>query len=608
MLNRSIGYNSSEDTLAAQLAFVEGLFVNHRDGHVVDSVRPLDFIQVSRSILHLATRGPGRIEFLREASRLLLQFSGCDTLELRVAIGQGRGRYRWIARRHPTEFFDFEPLESRDGHPPDAELNSRGPRIMLGRDHWMDEIIETVARGDVERGSRCVTTHGSVWSPDAAADLAIGDDRCVMSNERRSPVGSLAIIPFDANSTHPGVLTLLAARKHVFTAQSIEYYEALAQTLGLAIDDRRAQHALRERVKELTCLYAIAQILEASDSPVSDAIGKIVNLIPSAWQFPDAIAARIKIDEIECSSGDIANAIHRQEAPIRIDGKCRGAVEVGYVVDRPEFVEGAFLPEEQHLVSAIAREVAQFTQRRAAIEEKRRLAEQVRQADRLATIGQLAAGVAHEINEPLGGILGFAQLAKKAAGLPVSANNDLEKIIRSALHARTIVRKLMLFARQSPPSQAPIHLNAIAEESLTMIGARLTEHHVDVVRELDAADPVVFADAVQLHQLLVNLCVNGLQAMPNGGRLTVRTRGAGEFVMLEIEDSGAGIPPDIASRIFEPFFTTKEPEHGTGLGLSVVHGIVTSHGGTIEFASEPEKGTRFTVRLPTFPPSDTMVE
>lgn len=236
--------------------------------------------------------------------------------------------------------------------------------------------------------------------------------------------------------------------------------------------------------------------------------------------------------------------------------------------------------------------------------EKVRLAETVRQADRLATIGHLAATVAHEINEPLGGILGFAQLAQKLPGIPGRVVEDLGKIVQETLHAREIVRKLMLFARQSPSTKTWVRLNDTVADSLALLAARFTEHGVRVVCDLDPASPQLIADAVQLHQVLVNFCVNAIQAMPQGGTLTIRTRGSVDSVSLAVEDTGTGIPPEIQPHIFEPFFTTKTPEQGTGLGLSVVHGIVTSHGGTIDFDTRPGNGTRFEVRLPSTPPEN----
>jgi signal transduction histidine kinase len=172
-----------------------------------------------------------------------------------------------------------------------------------------------------------------------------------------------------------------------------------------------------------------------------------------ARRFPTALVARIRLDDPEFATGYLRRAIHRQEAPLIVEGVRRGFVELGYTEDRPDFVEGVFLKEEGHVILAVAREVAHFIQRCEAQSEKERLAERLRLSDRLVTIGQLAAGIAHEINEPLGSILGFAQLARKAAGLAEKVGNDLDKIIRATLHAREIVRKLMLFARQSPPSR-----------------------------------------------------------------------------------------------------------------------------------------------------------
>jgi signal transduction histidine kinase len=551
-------------------------------------------------VLRLATQGLGRSEFLRETSRLLLDFSACQALELHADLGNGGSRYRWSAGRSPQESFDFESLATGES----AACTVATTASIAARPRaWFDELVQSVLRAQIGPRSRCVTAHGSFWTGDAVSDLALSEQSYSSPAVANLEVGSIAIIPFDVAPTIPAVLALLSGRKHAFSAQNIEFYEALAQTLGLAIDDRRAQHALRERVKELSCLYAIAQVLEGVDATVPEALATIVQIIPPAWQFPDRVVARIRLDDREFSTGETTRIKYSQEAAVVVEGTIRGLVEVGYVQDHPEFVEGPFLKEEEHLISAIAREVSLFVLRSEVRIEKQRLAEKVRQADRLATIGHLAATVAHEINEPLGGILGFAQLAHKAPGVPDKVVKDLGKIVQETLHAREIVRKFMLFARQSPSTRSWVRVNDTVEDSLTLLAARFTEHGVKVVRDLDPARPGVFADAVQLHQVVVNLCVNGIQAMPRGGTLAIRTRGSADSVSIIVEDTGTGIPPEVRERLFEPFFTTKNPEQGTGLGLSVVHGIVTSHGGTITFDTEQGAGTRFEVRLPTSSPS-----
>ncbi|MCO6437228.1 MAG: hypothetical protein J5J06_09095 [Phycisphaerae bacterium] len=517
------------------------------------------------------------------------------------------GDYEWWYTRVPDEAFRFD---LRQEGPADGALRPADPPIGPGGGNrppaWLDNLLISVLNRNVGPKSSCMTDNGSFWSGDVATDLALIERDTVLPGLIPGPTRSLAVLPFDIAYSVPGVLALMSTRKHVFSAHNVGFYEALAQTLGLAMDDRRAQHALRERVKELTCLYAVAKVLESTDGAIVERLPEIARLLPPAWQFPDILVARIRVDDAAFATGDDARSVHRQEATVLVDGVARGTVEVGYLEDRPEFVEGAFLREEAHLIGAVARELALFVQRRDARLERAHMATIMRQTDRLATIGRLAAGVAHEINEPLGGILGFAQLARKTANLPAQVVQDLERIIQAALYARDIVRKLMLFARQSPPSRDWVQLSSLVDESLSLLAPRVQEFGVEVRRELDPVCPKVYADPVQLSQVIVNLCVNAIQAMPGGGILTVRTRKEDGEVTIVVEDTGAGIASDIADRIFEPFFTTKSPEQGTGLGLSVVHGIVISHGGKIHFQSQPGAGSRFEVKLPASSPLPAM--
>jgi signal transduction histidine kinase len=250
----------------------------------------------------------------------------------------------------------------------------------------------------------------------------------------------------------------------------------------------------------------------------------------------------------------------------------------------------------------VAHELASLAERLTIEEERSRLQEQLRHADRLVTIGQLAAGVAHELNEPLSTTLGFAQLCRKHAGLPPAAASDLDKIVAATLHAREIVRKLMLFARERPPARERIPLTRIVTEGVAFVESRAQKAGVEIRRDVTPDLPEILADPNQLCQVLVNLAVNAIQAMPDGGTLDVETYRDGAGVVLAVEDSGAGMPPQVVERVFEPFFTTKGVGEGTGLGLAVVHGIVSGHGGTIRVESRPGQGTRFEVWLPLDPP------
>ena len=285
-------------------------------------------------------------------------------------------------------------------------------------------------------------------------------------------------------------------------------------------------------------------------------------------------------------------------ANIVVGGKPRGTVEVGYGEERPPLDEGPFLKEERNLIDTVARELAILIKRREVEEDQFKLQEQLRHADRLATIGQLAAGVAHELNEPLGNILGFAQLARKCPGVPRQADQDIEKIQTASMNAREVIRKMLTFTRPMPPQKKRVSLNQVIEEGLYFFESRCAKKGVQVFRSLSPDLPEVLADPVQLNQVLVNLVINALQAMPRGGTLSIQTVSAAGHLSLIIEDTGIGMSEEIIKHIFTPFFTTKEVGQGTGLGLPVVHGIITSHGGSIDVESKVGCGTRFEIRLP----------
>jgi signal transduction histidine kinase len=273
---------------------------------------------------------------------------------------------------------------------------------------------------------------------------------------------------------------------------------------------------------------------------------------------------------------------------------------VTYVRPKPALDEGPFLREERSLINAVAAQIALIIEQRQADENKLKLQEQLRHADRLATIGQLVAGVAHELNEPLGNILGFAQLAKKSTGLSEQIAQDIDKIVNAALHSREVVKKLVLFSRQMPTRKTQVNLNKMIKDGLYFLESRCAKEDIDMKRCLTPDVPEITADPSQLFQVLVNLCVNAIQAMPDGGTLTLMTRAQGDHVSLIVEDTGLGMTPEVMEKIFVPFFTTKDVDEGTGLGLSVVDGIVASHGGSIRVESEVGKGSRFEIRLPVF--------
>ncbi len=365
----------------------------------------------------------------------------------------------------------------------------------------------------------------------------------------------------------------------------------------MAPASRQTELALRERVKELTCLYGIARITQVLETPMEEALQAIVELLPPAWQYPERACARIMIDARAYATPGFREGAHRQVAEVTVAGRSRGTVEVFYS-EVPALPPSPFLKEEQNLLEMVAKEVANLLERSENAERNSRLQDQLRHADRLATIGQLAAGVAHEINEPLANILGFAQLARKTPDLPRCTADDLDKIVRNCLHAREVIHKLLTFARQVPPETSRVNLNQIVKDGLYFVESRCAKAGIELVRVLDPELPEIEADASQLHQVLVNLVVNAVQAMPEGGKLTITTQAAIDHVALIVQDTGIGMTAAVRKNIFTPFFTTEDVSQGTGLGLPVVHGIVSSHGGTIRVQSEPGRGARFEIQLP----------
>ncbi len=364
---------------------------------------------------------------------------------------------------------------------------------------------------------------------------------------------------------------------------------------------RNQQHkttALQERVKELTCLLHMSEIAGTPGISLEDILQQIVSMLISAWQYPEITTARIVLDRQEYAAAGFRKTRQFQRAEIVINGVNRGSAEVAYLKKMPELDEGPFLREERNLINAVAQQVGLIVDRKQAEQELAQLQSQLRHADRLATIGFLAAGVAHELNEPLGNILGFAQLAGKCPKLPETANQDLKKIEMAALHAREIIKKLLVFARQMPPKKTLVDINQVVHEGLFFVEARCAKAGIEVEYALEPELPLIFADASQINQVLVNLVVNALQAMPDGGRLLIQTAAGKDHIRLNVEDTGPGMSPEVLPRVFVPFFTTKDVGQGTGLGLPVVHGIVTSHEGIIHIRSEVGKGTRFEIRLP----------
>ena len=231
------------------------------------------------------------------------------------------------------------------------------------------------------------------------------------------------------------------------------------------------------------------------------------------------------------------------------------------------------------------------------ITERRRLERQLSQAQRMEAIGRLAGGVAHDFNNILTAIVASAETTRMALPAGHPGVEESSEILRASGRASDLTRQLLAFARRSVVTPGRVEVNDVAEESSRLL-QRIIGEDIRLETRLAPGLPPVLIDPTQLQQVLLNLAVNARDAMPRGGVLNITTRAAQGGMVLEVQDTGAGIPPDDLPFIFEPFFTTKEPGKGTGLGLATTYGIVQQAGGRIEVSSQPGRGSSFTVWLP----------
>jgi PAS domain S-box-containing protein len=242
-----------------------------------------------------------------------------------------------------------------------------------------------------------------------------------------------------------------------------------------------------------------------------------------------------------------------------------------------------------------------FSDLREHLRMRRELEEAQRQvvhAAKISSLGRLAAGVAHEINNPLAGVLIYADMLMKEIESQPQLRQDLEEIINQTLRCKQIVTRLLEFSRQSLGQRLPFHLAEIITQCVNLIKHQALFHDIQIVLDLDPDVPQIIGDPGELQQVFTNLILNAADAMHGKGRITISSQLHDETVLVKVRDTGPGIPTDLMDKLFEPFFTTKPQGKGTGLGLSVVYGVVQRHGGSIDVESSPGDGATITIKLP----------
>jgi two-component system NtrC family sensor kinase len=236
------------------------------------------------------------------------------------------------------------------------------------------------------------------------------------------------------------------------------------------------------------------------------------------------------------------------------------------------------------------------------LREKRELEKQLLRTEKLSSLGKLAAGIAHEINQPLTGVLTFAHLLLKKFKDDEETRPDLELIVRETTRIKKIVQGVLDFSRETPMKKEFQAIEGILDNTLEIIIHQERFFGINLIKKYGPQVPPVMVDSSRMEQVFLNIIFNALEAMSGSGTLTVQTRKTSDGVEVDLSDTGPGIPAEILEKIFDPFFTTKDSTEGLGmgLGLAVSYGIVKKHNGDIQVTSSPESGTTFTIRLPPF--------
>ena len=258
----------------------------------------------------------------------------------------------------------------------------------------------------------------------------------------------------------------------------------------------------------------------------------------------------------------------------------------------PVYISASILYDEGKEIGS----VGLFTDLR----EKRELEKQLLRTEKLSSLGKLAAGIAHEINQPLTGVLTFAHLLLKKFKDDEPTRLDLELIVRETTRIKKIVQGVLDFGRETPMKKECQAVEEILDNTLEIIIHQERFFGINLIKKYGADIPPVMVDSSRLEQVFLNIIFNAVEAMKGSGTLTVQTRKVSDWIEVDLTDTGPGIPEEIQDKIFDPFFTTKDSTEGLGmgLGLAVSYGIVKKHNGDIQVTSSPESGTTFTIKLP----------
>ncbi|MFD2824703.1 sensor histidine kinase [Lacinutrix iliipiscaria] len=357
------------------------------------------------------------------------------------------------------------------------------------------------------------------------------------------------------------------------------------------------EEKLKERIKELSCLYTISSyISNCNFNDLDPTIQAIARSLQDAIRFPKDASVEILIDQNVFTAGkDPLNKVFILSA-IKAFNVQIGSIKVGY--SKAKYTANSFLNEEKQLLQKVAIEIGNLFERKQIIDNEVISKRQIERADRLTILGEITAGIAHELNTPLANILGYSELLKEQFLNNKAAISDLEKITNSAIYSREVVKKLMFFSCDMPQEMKLTNVTPIIKDAITLLKPNFTRKNIDCQLSISDKNIPLRVDAIQLTQVIFNIVMNAIYFSPENGIIVVTVKQDDKNIILDISDEGLGIETSKNDAIFNPFYSTKPVGEGSGLGLSVVHGIVRSHKGTIKHRPNSPKGTIFTISFP----------
>lgn len=355
------------------------------------------------------------------------------------------------------------------------------------------------------------------------------------------------------------------------------------------------EEELQERIKELSCLYQVSSAIREFNGSYEWTLESIVQILKNAWRFPELATVEIQCENYHLSSNSIPSEAYSQKSIIRISEKEIGFIKVHYPAS--DLSKAHFLVEEQRLLDKIADEIALFFERQNIKIQEEHLKQTAARNDRLSILGEITAGIAHELNTPLGNILGFAEFIEEKTS-ENQTKRDAQKILNSAIYSREVVKKLMFFSCDMPHDIKKIEVKPVITQALALLKPNFKKAHISFKLNIQNPGLKAQVDPIQLTQVFFNLVINAIYYSPKNSQIVININNDDDHYNIEIADEGKGIDPEVKDKIFEPFYTTKPLGEGSGLGLSVVHGIIKSHRGEISIADNIPKGTIFKIKLP----------